>query len=243
MSNYTGGLSIGLALLASLMLGAACHAWWLRRQAHERRRIPKRWPLSPRTLVNTKERQVWRWLSKAFFGHHVMIKIPVTRFTMPRSKKHGLHWYELLAGVYCTFTVCRADGHVIGCVDVPGRLGLAEKNQRLKRKLLSQCGIAYTVVESDRLPPVSEIRAEFLGEMAAMSMDRARDERAMAAARANLRGALVRQRDIRNSDLSLLSPTPDSSGGALHSNFVTLTGELQPNSFLTPLDSREADLR
>jgi hypothetical protein len=243
MDKYTGGLSIGLALLASLMLGVVCHAWWLRHRAHERRRIPKRWPLSPRALVNTKERQVWRWLTRAFFGHHVMIKIPVTRFTMPRSKEHGLHWYELLSGVYCTFTVCRADGHVIGCVDVPGRFGLAEKNQRLKRKLLSQCGIAYTVVESDRLPAMSEIRTEFLGEMAAMSMDRERDERAMSAAKANLRGVLIRQREIRNSDLSPLSPTPDSGSAPLHSNFTTLSGELQPNSFLTPLDSREADLR
>jgi len=244
MDKYTGGLSIGLALLASLVLGAVFHAWWLRRQAHERRRIPKRWPLSPRALANSRERQVWRWLTRAFFGHHVMIKIPVTRFTMPRNKEQGLHWYELLTGVYCTFTVCRPDGNVIGCVDVPGRLGLAEKNQRLKRKLLSQCGIAYTVVEPDKLPTLSEIRTEFLGEMASMSMDRERDESAMSAARVSLREALVRQRQTRNSDLSPLSPTPDTGSGGLHSSdFTALSGEFQPNSFLTPLDSREADLR
>lgn len=243
MDKYTGGLSIGLALLACLLLGAVFHAWWLRRQAHERRRIPKRWPLSPRALVNSKERQVWRWLTRAFYGHHVMIKIPVTRFTMPRNKEQRLHWYELLTGVYCTFTVCRADGHVIGCVDVPGRFGLAEKNQRLKRRLLSQCGIAYTVVEFDKLPTFSEIRTEFLGEMASMSMDRERNESAMSAARVSLHEALVRQRQTRNSDLSPLSPTPDSGSGVLYSDFSSFAGELQPNSFLTPLDSREADLR
>ncbi|MDR3451481.1 MAG: DUF2726 domain-containing protein [Rhodoferax sp.] len=243
MDKYTGGLAIGLALLVSLLLGAAIHAWWLRRQARERRRIPRRWPLSPRVLANSKERQVWRWLTRAFFGHHVMIKIPVTRFTMPRSKEQGLHWYELLTGLYCTFTVCGGDGHVIGCVDVPGRFGLAEKNQRLKRGLLSQCGIAYIVVEADKLPALSEIRTEFLGEMASMSMDRARDESAISAARVSLRNALVRQRQTRNSDLSPLSPTPDSGRGTLHSDFTAFAGELQPNSFLTPLDSREADLR
>ena len=243
MDKYTGGLSIGLALLASLLLGAVFHAWWLRRQAHESRRIPRQWPLSPRVLANSKERQVWRWLIRAFLGHHVMLKLPVTRFTIPRDKREGQHWYELLKGLYCTFTVCRADGHVIGCVDVPGRFGLSEKNERLKRQLLHQCGIAYTVVESDSLPSLSEIRTEFLGEMASMSMERERSDTAVFAARGHLREALARQRHTRNSDLAPLSRTPDTGSGALHSDFASFAESLQPDSFVSPLDSREAELR
>lgn len=67
-----------------------------------------------------------------------MIKVPVPRFTLPRlgSDCRGVH--ELLSGVYCTFTVCTPEGRVIGCIDVPGTLGLPESNHELKRKLLSQ---------------------------------------------------------------------------------------------------------
>lgn len=243
MDKYTGGLSIAVALLACLWLGAFSHAWWLRRRAHEQRRIPRQWPLSPRVLANSKERQVWRWMNRAFYGHYVMIKLPVTRFTMPRDKREGQHWYELLKGLYCTFTVCRADGHVIGCVDVPGRSGLSEKNERLKRQLLRQCGIAYTVVEADSLPAMSEIRTEFLGEMASMSMEREQNEAAVTAARGHLREALAKQRHTRNSDLAPLGPTPDTGSSGLHSDFTAFAENLQPDSFVSPLDSREAELR
>ena len=57
-------------------------------------------------MANSQERKVWRWLVRVFFDHHVMVKIPVTRFTMPRAKENSEHWYQMLSGVYCTFTVC-----------------------------------------------------------------------------------------------------------------------------------------
>lgn len=252
MSTYSGGLLLGLgaALLTSVLLGVAVHAWWLRHQARERRRIPRHWPLTSRVLANSEERRVWRWLTRVFFDQHVMIKIPVTRFTLPRSKEQGLHWYELLSGLYCTFTICGSDGHVIGCVDVPGRFGLASKNQLLKQTLLNQCGIAYMVVESDNLPSLPDIRTEFLGELAAMTRDRERDEVAVAAARTNLRESLMRQRRTRKSEMS--SPSGASSGGYDSSNFsedssggsqFSSTHLHQANSFLMPLDSRKAELR
>ena len=239
METYSAWVWGGLASLVCLGLGALIQAWWMRKLARERRRIPKRWPLSPRTLANSEERRVWRWLIRAFFDHHVMIKIPVTRFTLPRTREHGLHWYELLSGVYCTFTICRADGHVVGCVDVPGRFGLARKNQVLKQTLLSQCGIAYCVVQSESLPSLTEIRTEFLGDMASMTHDRERDEAALKAARNSLRAALDRQRHTRSSDFSALSTSPDLAGDSAHSE---LSGPWQANSFLTPLDSRKIGL-
>src|SRR5574337_869400 len=174
MATDTGRLMTGLALLAGLLLGAFAVIWWQRRRTHAQRRIPRRWPLSPRLVANSKEREVWRWLLHAFVSHHVMIKMPVTRFTMPRNKEQGLRWYQMLSGVYCTFTICNSDGHVIGCVDVPGRLGLPKKNEQLKRKLLRQCGIAYMVVEADDLPEIDDIRAEFLGDAAAAGRARQR---------------------------------------------------------------------
>ncbi|WHZ11129.1 MAG: hypothetical protein OJF60_001568 [Burkholderiaceae bacterium] len=272
MAIDTGRLMAGLALLAGLLLGAVAVVWWQRRKARAQRRIPRRWPLSPRLVANSKEREVWRWLLHAFVSHHVMIKMPVTRFTMPRNKEQGLRWYQMLSGVYCTFTICNSDGHVIGCVDVPGRLGLPKKNELLKRKLLRQCGIAYLVVEPDELPEVDEIRAEFLGEAAAAGRRRQRSDRgdrAMATAHHNLRQALVRQRLIRDSEMAPLSSMldsgrddlqggseygalqsramADSASATLFSDFASLNAAidaaLENNSFLTPLDSREADLR
>ncbi len=252
MITYSGGMLLGLgaALLLCVLLGAFAHASWLRHKARERRRIPRHWPLSPRVLVNSEERRVWRWLSRVFFDQHVMIKIPVTRFTLPRSKEQGLNWYELLSGLYCTFSVCGSDGHVIGCVDVPGRFGLSSRNQALKQTLLNQCGIAYMVVEADYLPSMPDIRTEFLGELAAMTRDRERDEVAVAAARSDLREKLMRQRRTRNSELGSLSGT--SSGGYDSSSLggedsagsqFSSTQLHQANSFLVPLDSRKGELR
>jgi hypothetical protein len=63
---------------------------------------PKRWPLSARVPANTEERKAWRWLTQSFPDHYVMIKFPVTRFTLPRKRENGMHWHELLSSVYWT---------------------------------------------------------------------------------------------------------------------------------------------
>ena len=89
-------------------------------------------------MASSAECVVWHWLNRVFFDHHIMIKIPVTRFTLPSGKENGAHWYQLLSGVYCTFTVCASDGHVVGCVDVLGPNGISRSNRQLKVTLLSQ---------------------------------------------------------------------------------------------------------
>ena len=248
MSTYSGAVWLGLggiALLISSLLGAVIHGWWLRRTARLRRRIPKRWPLSARAVASSEERKVWRWLAGAFYDHSIMIKMPVTRFTLPRTKEHGLHWYELLSGVYCTFTVVGVDGRVIGCVDVPNPRRIARRNKILKETLLHQCGIAYLLVESARLPSLQDIRSEFLGEMASMTRDHERDEAAIKAASTSLRASLMHQRLTRNSDMSPLTPNTTAgrdSGGhsASPSQFPSNWSE---NSFIMPLDSRKAELQ
>jgi len=245
-----------VSALAGLAAGAFLSAWQARRAERARRRIPAKWPLNPRVIVNSEERRVWRWLSRAFFDHHVMVKMPVTRFTMPRTPGNSLHWFNLLNGAYCTFTVCTPEGRVVGCVDVPGPKGLSRRNQQLKHGLLTQCGIAYWLIRSNDLPTLADIRMEFLGELASYKNDQERDETMVAAAQQNLRNAIDRQRHNRNSDLAPLSPAsepppasrrsafatntspaPDSGGSAFGSSFQ------QENSFIAPLDSRIGDLR
>ena len=243
-------------MAASVALGALLHALWLRRAARKRMAIPKEWPLSPRVLANSDERRIWEWLSKVFYNHHVMIKIPVTRFTLPRQPKEGQHLYNLLAGVYCTLTVCGSDGRVIGCVDVMGRNGISRSNARLKRTLLTQCGMNYLVIEPGSLPATAKIRMLFLGEKAGLNYihENERDEAMIAIARVKLSSALERQRRTRSGDRERVKETsqssPDSmfasdSGSSSASGFGASTefgSEWQKNSFLAPLDSRRGEL-
>lgn len=233
-----------LAVLAPVLVvaGAFAHRAWSNHRNRRQRRIPKHWPLSSRALVNSEEARVWHWLARAFYDHHIMIKLPVTRFTLPRDREQGMHWYRLLGSVYCTFTICKTDGRVVGCLDVPGKNALPRSTRMLKHSLLTQCGLPYWVVRSSNLPTVAEIRAEFLGESpTAQSMrEREAEERAIIAAQANLRSAISRQRNIRHSDFSPLSNWPASTTG--DSRISDLHSQWQDNSFLVPLDSRKGEL-
>lgn len=251
MSAYLVGNLLGLAgisIVIGAFLGIVVYSWLLRRVARERRRIPKRWPLSARPVASSEERKVWRWLAGAFYDHSVMIKMPVTRFTLPRTKEQGVHWYEILSSVYCTFTVVGVDGRVVGCVDVPNVRRIARRNQILKETLLNQCGIAYLVIESVRLPSLQDIRSEFLGEMASMTREHERDEAAIRAASTSLRASLMHQRLTRTSDMAPLtasqSKTPRPSDSRNHSVMPSqFPSSWSENSFIMPLDSRKAELQ
>jgi hypothetical protein len=240
------------AAIGGMLAGALLCVAWARRADRMRQRIPRRWPLNARALANTEERKVWRWLSETFSEHHVMLKTPVTRFTLPRSKnkEHGTHWYQLLSGVYCTLTVSTADGRVLGCVDVPGNKPVSRRNRQLKQTLLPQCGMAYWVIDSSRLPSRAEIRSAFLGQEEAPTRLPELDETIITAARMKLRASLDSQRQGRPSDLAALSfladEPPDADTGFQldgDSGFSRFGAGLhQENSFLAPLDSRRAEL-
>lgn len=225
----------------SLALGALAHRMWALRQARKERRIPKHWPLSTRAVTSSEESRVWHWLARTFYDHHVMLKMPVTRFTLPRDQEQGMHWYRLLAGVYCTFTICRPDGRVVGCIDVPGRSGLPRSTRMLKHSLLTQVGLPYWVVQSGNLPTVTEIRGEFLGETptAQTMRENELEERAIIAAQTSLRTTINRQRNTRSSEFSPLSTWPSSTTG---DSRVDQGSQWQDNSFLVPLDSRKGEL-
>ncbi len=238
--SWTSPWLLAVLLPVVAVVGAWLQRVWTARSARAKRKLPDHWPLAMRSIVNSEEARVWHWLARAFYDHHVMIKMPVTRFTLPREKQEGMDWYRLLGGVYCTFTICRADGRVVGCVDVPGSAGIPRSTRAVKHSLLSQCHVPYWVVRSNSLPTVAEIRGEFLGEtpLAQSMREREMEERAMAAQN-NLRTAIDRQRKNRQSDFTPLSTWPPSTvepRSDFHSNWG---GE---NSFLQPLDSRKGEL-
>lgn len=211
------------------LTGTALYLWRQNKLASQRPQIPREWPLQPRALLNSKERQIWNWLGKVMHDQHVLIKLPVTRFTIPARQDDAKHWYNLLNRVYFSFTICDHKGQVLGCVDVPGRKGLSLSNQTLKYGLLSQCGIPYWVVEPDNLPHMNQIRTAFLGDGAAISAEsQAMDSRFRDVA-GNLHAAVLRR---RNSNFGALTALPDEH----------LTEGWEQNSFVAPLDSRTAEL-
>lgn len=157
-----------LGLLVGAVLGIGFYARWIQLRTAASLRLPHNWPLVARMLMTNEEYEVLRWLQSTFHDHLVMVKLPVLRFTtLARRAKVGAPppWLVLLNGVYCSFTVCTANGTVVGCVDVPGKRGLNKANRDLKDSLLSDCHIAYTVVRSIKLPKGSAMRAAFLGEV------------------------------------------------------------------------------
>ncbi len=234
MLSFVTGVAIGAVVGAGLLYGR--NAFSVRKA----RRIPRQWPLKARPLVNSSERRVWIWLAKIMFDQHILIKLPVTRFTTPLDKEEARHWYKLLNGVYCTFTVCSMDGRVIGCVDVQNTHGLTLNNQTLKHTLLAQCGVHYWVVDPGNLPHLTQIRTAFLGENAVRGSDRDHLEMRFKDVAENLQAAVSRQRDSKSSNFAKLDAEFAKPSGFPESR---LASGWEQNSFITPLDSRSADLQ
>ena len=160
----THSLQITVAALAGIVLGVVCYRAWSAHMARNKRRIPEQWQLRAKLVFTGAERMVWHWLERVFFDHRVLVKTPVLRFLSPRSATGGQQSYELLKGVYCSFTICASDGSVVGCVDVPGSMGLNASHHEVKKKLFEQCGMAYAVLNPNQLPTLEALRAAFLGD-------------------------------------------------------------------------------
>jgi hypothetical protein len=229
-----------VSFLTGIGLGAALLYWYNWSRQHKRRRIPKEWPLRIRPLVNHREKQVWLWLAKVMFDQQILVKLPVTRFTIPAAQDDAAHWYQLLNGVYCTFTVCSTDGQVIGCIDVPGPKGLSMSNQTLKHTLLTQCGIHYWVVDPDNLPHLIRIRTAFLGEHAARGGVNSQLESQFKDVSENLHATVDRKRAKKSSAVAQLDSTLSNTSDYSESQ---LAPGWEQNSFITPLDSRSGELR
>ena len=229
-----------IAFLVGLGLGAALLYWYNRSEQHKRRRIPKEWPLRTRPLVNNREKLVWVWLTKVMFDQQILVKLPVTRFTAPTPRTDAAHWYRLLNGVYCSFTVCNMEGQVIGCIDVPGPNGLSMSNQSLKHALLTHCGIHYLVVDPTNLPHLIQIRTAFLGEHAARGTGHSQLESQFKDMSQTLHAIVDRKRHSKSNAKAQLDASMPNTSEYAESH---LAPGWEQNSFVTPLDSRSGELR
>lgn len=232
-----------VVFFAGLGAGALALYAYQRHQRRQQRRIPRQWPLMPRPLLNSTERATLLWLERVFSDQQVFVKLPITRFTAPDQRAQASHWYKLLNGVYCSFAVCRNDGRVLGCVDVNNPAMLSLSNQSLKHSLLAACGIRYWVVDPANLPHTAALRTAFLGPEAA--------ERAPADPVApqlrdtadTLQAALNRQRVAHRERVLATDFDPTALGDdGPPTQISRLPSGWEHNSFVTPLDSRMADL-
>ncbi len=233
--------------LAGLVLGAGLLFWHNRKLARARRRVPKKWPLAVRSLANSEEKRVWLWLNKVMFDQQVLLKLPVTRFTAPANRDEAGHWFKLLNGVYCTFTVCTPEGRVIGCVDLAGPLRL-RSNQILKHSLLTQLGIRYRVFDSAKLPHPTQVRADFLGQDAARRTEKEVLDVRFKDVKKSLQATLDKQRSSKIRRARGPESELDSGSDSVFADSSQFQGSRHSsgwdqNSFLTPLDSRRAELR
>lgn len=241
-----GTATIVTMLLAALALTAGVAGVMLyarkgkrRKYSHRQLRLPAQWPLNPRPLTNAAERQVWAWLRQVFPDHEIMIKLPVTRFTMPREQGAASEWFETLRGAYATYTICDQKGHVVGCVDLAGRHGPSRENRHLKQTLLAQCGIGYWVLAADALPSSKRLRTEFLGEDPAdVALAKAIEPASLEEVRQQLHEVLDRNRNFRQHQAPVPAPlVADDEPRDERTPHLA-----QPDSFLTPLDSRHTPL-
>ncbi|OYT93551.1 MAG: hypothetical protein CFE43_02145 [Burkholderiales bacterium PBB3] len=239
MAQLTGVDSMLVSFLLGIAVGALLLMWRNKFSQRNSRRIPRQWPIKVRPFVNNREKRVWAWLAKVMFDHQILVKLPVTRFTSPTNQGQAGHWYQLLNGVYCTFTICTMDGKVIGCVDVPGPRGISLSNQTLKHTLLMQCGLHYWVVDPAHLPHLTVIRKAFLGEEALPGSGSSAIEHQFNHVREHLQAAVSRQRGNKSAKFAQLDAELTSNPEVPESR---LSSGWEQNSFVTPLDSRAGDL-
>jgi hypothetical protein len=100
-----------------------------------------------------------------FADYAVMLKIPLLRYIALTTPADSAVWHKRLSGVYCTFTVCNAEGTVIGCVDYVEPGDSDHAHCYLKESILGKCGIAYVMAGPGHLPAAEKLRRVFIGEI------------------------------------------------------------------------------
>ena len=213
-------LMLTLALLA-LAIGVFLGLYWAKsRQPKATKplagKIPTRWPLHLRTVVRPNEAIIWRWLRAAFPNQRVLLKLPFSRFTSPDAEA-GREYYELLNGLYASFTITDREGNVLGCIDMGAKQN--SSSERIKENVLNQLGIAYEVLQGTQLPTPAALRAAILNARQDLPGESTFEE--LDDARTQLQELLGRQRVRRHPE----------NGDFRHSDLGRLTDSIPPSSW------------
>lgn len=160
MDSY---LVIGFFIfLGSIALGALAYERWLDHVISARKTVARNHALRRKPLTSKDELQMWRWLEEVFPDHHVLVQVPLTNFIEPNNRDGDSHWKALLSTVSFACAVSDRKGSVLGCIDVLGRGGMADRKHAFKRELLGRANIPYWVLENQRRPDANLLREKFL---------------------------------------------------------------------------------
>ncbi|UUZ67757.1 DUF2726 domain-containing protein [Polaromonas sp. P2-4] len=160
MDSY---LVIGFFIfLGSIALGALAYERWLDHVISARKTVARNHALRRKPLTSKDELQMWRWLEEVFPDHHVLVQVPLTNFIEPNNRDGDSHWKALLSTVSFACAVSDRKGTVLGCIDVLGRGGMADRKHAFKRELLGRANIPYWVLENQRRPDANLLREKFL---------------------------------------------------------------------------------
>lgn len=155
-------LDFFLAAMLGIFVGIVGYRGYLDFSTRQAQKLPDHAAPKLKSLFNELDQAAWLWLQQVFPEHKILLKIPLLRFLSGGSV--DLQSLVQFKGIYCTFTVCSAQGRVVGCIDVAGARPIHVNRRDFKKKLFEKFGLAYTVLAVDELPSPEALRAVFLNE-------------------------------------------------------------------------------
>ena len=120
--------------------------------------LPKDWPISPRSVFNADERQLYRQLRAALPQHVVLAKLPLVRFCQPPRQGDVRYWFQLLGTIHVSFAVCNEAGDVLAVVDLESRRGGSRRAQSIKDAVIGACKLRYLRCSPGEVPSLPELR-------------------------------------------------------------------------------------
>jgi hypothetical protein len=149
---------VTLAVVGLLLVAAA---WWAGRSASSRRSrapLPTEWALTPRPVLSSDERRIFRHLVEALPEHVIFAKLPLVRFCYPADPTRVRYWFDLLGGTHVAFGICTPSGRVVAAIDVETERSSSKRSLQIKQAVLSACRVRYLRMSPDAMPSAAELQ-------------------------------------------------------------------------------------
>ena len=147
-----------LTALVALVIGCALAnwGWWSQNAAPT---LPKKWAVSARPVLGTRERRLHHRLRSAFPPHLILPKLALVRFCQPDDALKVRYWYGLLGSSHVAFAVCNSEGIVVLAIDLNGDRPRSRRGLQVRQCVLAACGVKHLRVDPRQLPEVSELQS------------------------------------------------------------------------------------
>lgn len=149
---------IVLAVVGVLLVAAA---WWAGRSSSSRRNrapLPTEWALTPRPVLSSDERRIFRQLVEALPEHVIFAKLPLVRFCYPSDPTRVRYWFDLLGGTHVAFGICTPSGRVVAAIDVETDRSSSKRSLQIKQAVLAACRVRYLRITPSAMPSAAELQ-------------------------------------------------------------------------------------